>query len=71
MLAVVGMNATWRARGMTPQFFMEKDGECASPPHFFGQKHQRGEIGICRFPYVYDLFFVEGRERIIPLEMVL
>lgn len=27
MLAVVGMGATWRAHGMMPHFFMEKDGD--------------------------------------------
>lgn len=31
MMVIVGMSTTWRACGMMPQFFVEKDSECASP----------------------------------------
>ena len=33
-LATVGVSAAWRGRGMMPQLYIEKDGECLSfsPP---------------------------------------
>lgn len=75
-LIVVGMSATWRACGVMPQFFVEKNSEWLSPLFCFW-------FLLCVLIYLFrpmilqislimvfcDL--VSGLERVIPFEMVL
>lgn len=70
MLATVGMSIAYRACGNMPQFFMEKDGECASPSPLI-YIYRLGEVGGFVDPLMYVIFFVADHERIIPFKMVL